>query len=253
MEKKNNGLKKTLKVFGYILCGLIVTLAAFSIFVTTASKKDSDGTVNIFSYQLRIVQSSSMEKCEYVDVDKYKIKDIKVKSCIFIETLPSNNEEASTWYSKLEVGDVLTFKYVYVKQETITHRIIEINKNENNDGYTIKLQGDNRNSEDGVAIQTIDTSLINSKNYVIGKVVGQSYLLGLLIYTLKTPVGIICVFIIPCLIIIVYEVTKIIRVFAIEKKEKVEKESNLKDKEIEDLKKRLEELENNKIDNKGDN
>ena len=42
-----------------------------------------------------------------------------------------NAEEAKAWYADLKVGDVLTFKYVYVRQETITHRIIDIEeKNE---------------------------------------------------------------------------------------------------------------------------
>ncbi len=252
MDKKNNIFKTILKVLGYILCGLVVALAAFSIFITAASKKDSDGTATVFNYQLRLVQSSSMEKSEYVDTSKYTIKDIKVKSCIFIEKIPDNDDSIDEWYSKLEVGDVLTFKYVYVKQETITHRIIEINKNENNQGYTIKLQGDNRSSEDGASIQTIDTSLVDSKNYVIGKVVGQSYFLGLLIYTLKTPIGIVCVFIIPCVIIIVYEIIRIVRVFVSEKKEKINNEMDLKNNEIEELKKRLEELEKDKVKDKGD-
>ena len=217
----------------------------FSVFITISSKKDSDGTATIFNYQLRFVKSASMESCEYVDTSNFEIKDIKVKSCIFIETVPEDDKEADDWYASLKVGDVLTFKYVYTKQETITHRIVDITK-KSNDGYIIKLQGDNRNDKDGTLIQVIDTSLTNSNNYVIGKVVGKSYVLGLVIYALKTPVGIICIFIIPCVLIIIFEIIKIVKVFTLEKKEKLEQESFSKDKEIEELKKKLENLQKDK-------
>ena len=242
LKPKKNTLKIILKTVEYIFVGIIAALAIFSISITIASKKDSDGTVTVFEHQLRFVKSSSMEKCDLVDVSNYKIKDIPVKSCVFIEVVPTEESKAKEWYSSLEVGDVLTFKYVYTKQETITHRITEITPNDNNDGYTITLRGDNRNSEDGVSAQIIDTSLADSNNYVIGKVVGQSYALGLLVYAMKTPVGIVCIFIIPCTLIIVWEVIRIVRAFSAEKKEKVLAAGQEKDAEIEKLKRQIEEM-----------
>ncbi len=242
IKPKKNTLKTILKVIEYIFAGLIAALAIFSISITIASKKDSDGTVTAFGHQLRFVRSSSMEKCDLVDVSGYKIKDIPVKSCVFIEVVPTEEPEAKEWYSSLEVGDVLTFKYVYTKQETITHRITKITPNDSNDGYTIMLQGDNRSSEDGASTQIIDTSLADSSNYVIGKVVGQSYALGLLVYAIKTPVGIVCIFIIPCTLIIVWEVIRIIRAFSSEKKEKALAVGQEKDAEIEKLKRQIEEM-----------
>ena len=233
-------IKIVLKTLSYILFSLIIILAVFSVVITISSKKDSDKTANLFGYQLRFVESSSMEKCELTDVSNYKIKDIKVKSCVFIETVPENDNQALDWYSNLKVGDVLTFKYVYTKQETITHRIISIEKNSSN-GYTIKLMGDNKTENSNLSIQTIDTSDTDSKNYVIGKVVKVSYPLGLLIYTLKSKVGIICVLIIPSLLIIIWEVIRIVRAFIEDKNEKNKKESDLKDLEIERLKRELEE------------
>ncbi len=242
IKSKKNTLKVILKVIGYVFAGIIAALAIFSISITIASKKDSDGTATVFNHQLRFVKSSSMEKNEYVDVSKYKIKDIPVKSCVFIETVPVDDAKAKEWYSSLEVGDVLTFKYVYTKQETITHRIIDIKPNESNEGYTITLQGDNRASDEGVSTQTINTSLTNSSNYVIGKVVGQSYALGLFIYAIKTPVGIVCIFIIPCTLIIVWEIIRIVRAFSSERKEKALAVGQEKDAEIEKLKKQIEEM-----------
>lgn len=241
-KKKKSVFKTVLKTLGYVACGIVAAAAVFAVAITIASKKDSDGTATVFGHQLRFVQSASMEKSEYVDVSQYKIKDIKVKSCVFIETVPEDEEKAEEWYSCLEVGDVLTFKYVYTRQETITHRITDIAKNEGKAGYTITLMGDNRTSETGTSAQVIDTSLTSSSNYVIGKVVGQSYVLGLTVYALKTPVGIICIIIVPCCLIIVYEVIRIIRVFAGEKKEKQLAVQKGKDEEIERLRKQIEEI-----------
>ena len=84
----------------------------------------------------------------------------------------------------------MTFKYVYARQETITHRITEITEKPAG-GYVIKLEGDNKNSDTETLAQTIDTSLADSPNYVVGKVTGQSYVLGLLITALKSPVGLV--------------------------------------------------------------
>ena len=242
IKPKKNALKAILRAVGYFFVAIIAALAVFSISITIASKKDSDGTATAFGHQLRFVRSSSMEKCDLVDVSGYRIKDIPVRSCVFIEVVPTEEPEAEEWYSSLEVGDVLTFKYDYTKQETITHRITKITPNEGNGGYTITLQGDNRSSEDGASTQTIDTSLADSGNYVIGKVVGQSYALGLLVYALKTPVGIVCIFIVPCALIIVWEVIRIARALSSERKEKALAAGQEKDAEIEKLRRQIEEM-----------
>ena len=96
--------------------------------------------------------------------------------------------------------------------------------------------------------QTIDTSLTDSPNYIIGKVTGQSYVLGLLVYAFKTPVGIVCLIIIPCLIIIAFEVIRLVKVFGKDKKEKQQAEKKKQEDEIEELKRQLAELQNKKND-----
>ena len=99
----------------------------------------------------------------------------------------------------------------------------------NGNGYILRLAGDNKNSKENLE-QVIDTSLREtSGNYVIGKVTGESYAFGLLIYALKSPVGIVCIVIIPCLIVIVM-------------KQKEEDEKKQKEDEIEELKRKLAEL-----------
>lgn len=249
MEKKgilkNEMLKKALKIAGDVLLYVLIAIALFVLVVSITSKKDSDGTATVFGRQLRFVQSDSMAECDLTDVSGYKIKSIPVKSCVFIEVVPEGEEEQAEWYADLEVGDVLTFKYVYTKQETITHRIIDIEKN-GTGGYIITLEGDNKNSDSNLLTQTINTSLTDSPNYVIGKVTGQSYLLGVLVYAFKTPVGIVCLIIIPCLIIIAFEVMRLVRVFGSDKKEKMKAEQEKQANEIEELKRQLAALQQNR-------
>lgn len=242
-NEKNSLLKTVLKIGGDVLLFLVVAFALFVLIVSIAAKKDTDGTATVFGTQLRFVQSDSMAKCDLTDVSGFEIKSIPVKSCVFIEVVPEDAEKKAEWYKKLKVGDVLTFKYVYTKQETITHRIINI-KDNGAGGYFITLEGDNKTSESNLLTQTINTSLSDSPNYVIGKVTGQSYALGLMVYAFKTPVGIVCLIIIPCLIIIVFEVLRLVRVFGGEKKERIKAEQAKQASEIEELKRQLAALQN---------
>ena len=130
------------------------------------------------------------------------------------------------------------------KQETITHRVID--KEEYNDGFVFHLRGDNINEDGTTSTQIIDTRKTESFNYIIGKVKGVSYPIGLVITALKSPVGIVGMIIIPCVILIIFEIIKIaneVNKDKIEKNKDKEKELEIKNLELLELKKRLEELE----------
>ncbi len=244
MAENVKGKSRLRKIFGVIRTIVIYLFFAFclaSLAIAVTSKKDTDGTVIVFGRQMRIVVSPSMEKCEATDVSGYEIKDIRVKSMVFIETVPTEEKAATEWYGKLKAGDVLTFKYVYARQETITHRITEITEKPAG-GYVIKLEGDNKNSDTETLAQTIDTSLADSPNYVVGKVTGQSYVLGLLITALKSPVGLVCIVIVPCSIIVIFEIVRIVGAVTEEKKKKQLEQQAEKDRELEELRRRLAEL-----------
>lgn len=240
--KENGTIKKILKIGLDVLLYVFIALCILSVVMTSTAKKGKDGTAQIFGVQLRIVTSDSMAKCEMTDVSDYKIKSIPIRSMIFIQLVPEDEEKANEWYRELKEGDVLTFKYVYTEQVTITHRITKITEKDTG-GFIIELAGDNKNSESGQLYQKIDTSDMFSTNYVIGKVTGKAYLLGFFISLIKTPVGIVFIVMLPCLIIIVLEVLKITNVFAKEKKQKHIEEQKKKDDELEELRRRLAELE----------
>ena len=229
------------KIAGNVLLYVILAIALFVVVLSIATKKDADGAVTVFGKQIRIVRSDSMEKCEETDVSGFDIKDLPIKTLLVIDVVPTDAEEAKEWYKSVREGDVLTFRYKYTEQVTITHRVIKITEKEG--GYIIELAGDNKASEDTLT-QVIDTSDTESYNYVIGKVVWANFPLGWLVYALKTPAVVTCVIIIPCLIIIVLEIIKIVNVLGEGKREKIKEEAQKKDAELEELKRRLAALEN---------
>lgn len=243
--------KKTKKLGSVVLDVLLYVFLAICIFcvvVTLFSKRDADGAVEVFGYQMRVVTSESMAKCEHTDVSAYKIKDLPLRTMIFVKVMPDDPTEADEWYRSLKVGDVLTFRFVYTTQVTITHRVVAITEKETG-GFIIDLAGDNVNDESGQLYQSIDTSIPYNTNYVIGKVVGQSYPLGVAMSFLMQPAGIILIIILPCVIILMMEVFKIIKVLSADKREKEREEKEKKDSELEELRRRLAELEKDKAGN----
>ncbi len=239
MKKKS----KVLKIIANVILYFFVAVGLFSVIMTIFSKQDVDGAVKILGKEFRIVQTASMEKNENTDVSDYKIKDISVGSMIIVDTVPTEQEKAQSWYGDLKIGDVLTFRYYIAgTQYTITHRIIKIDKN-SGEGYTIRLKGDNVGSEDaepgGIIVQEIDTSAVGSFNFIIGKVTGQSKLFGFIISSLKKPIVLALIIIVPCVIIIIFEIFKIVTLLRGDKKKEREEEKKKQTDEIEELKKQL--------------
>lgn len=228
-----------------VLMYIFLAVCLFSVFVTVLSKQSRDGVAEVFGYQMRIVTSDSMSESEFTDVSAYEIKDIPIRSMVFVKVIPEDPEDADEFYRGLKVGDVITFRYAYTTQVTITHRITSITENETG-GFTIELAGDNKTSPDGQLIQKIDTSAPNSTNYVIGKVTGQSYLIGLIMSFFMQPIGIIFAVIVPCLVIILLEILKIANVLGADKKKRAQDEKESRENEIEALRRRVAELEEQK-------
>ena len=242
------GESKTKKIISIVLNTLLylfMGLCVVSLLLVTLSKKKGDDAINVFGYQMRRVISPSMEECEYTDVSDYDIKSLRVYTMIFIEAVPQDEAKRNEWYGSLKEGDVLTFKYTYVRQEVITHRIVDIDEN-GYGGYIITLQGDNISSPEGAMSQVIDTSDEGSFNYVLGKVVGQSYILGKTISILNSTAGMVFLIIVPIIIIFGLEVVKLVRLLTQDKREKRIEEQKAKDEELEILRRKIEQLENEK-------
>ncbi len=238
----NEKVKKILNIVVNVLTYVFFAICLFALALSITAKRDADGAVTVFGMQARIVVSDSMAKSDRTDVSEFEIKDIPVRSMVFIELVPEDEKEADAWYAKLVKGDVLTFRYLYVQQETITHRITHIEEKATG-GYIIDLEGDNKASDANTLTQRIDTSLTDSPNYVVGKVVGQSFPLGLLLTALKSPVGIVCIVIVPSVIIAIFEVIRIVNAVNEDKKKKDRETQQKRDEEFEEMKRKLELLE----------
>ena len=241
--KKRSVLKTIWSIVSNLILSLFLITCVAALLLTVLSKRDIDGAATLFGYQMRVVTSDSMAENELTDVSAYEIGAIPVRSMVFVECVPEDEAEAAEWYANIKVGDVLTFRYFYTSQVTITHRVAAIEKQDNG-GYLIELEGDNKNSETGQLMQVIDTSDTDSPNYVIGKVVGQSYPLGYLISLLQETLGMVLIVIVPCFLVILYEVIKIVSMVSASKRARMQDAEEKKDNELEELRRRLAELEN---------
>lgn len=281
-EKPLTGAKKLANIAMNVLLYVFIIVCLLLVVASISSKKSGTGAMTIFGHQARVVETQSMEwaddikiehlKLEGTDIDsldKLPLGEVPKNSLVFIEVVPEDPEQAKLWYDNLKVGDVVTFMYgeygvIAGRQPIITHRITKITPKLSG-GYLLELNGDNKGlteedktSPADTATQYIDTS-VESVNYVVGKVTSQSKALGNLIYIVKQPVGIICIVIVPCVIIIILEVIKIVSVLgedkkkkAEEEKQKMEEEKQKQESEIELLKKQLAALQNNVVSEKAE-
>lgn len=102
----------------------------------------------------------------------------------------------------LKEGDVITFASSDTRflNTIITHRIIKKNYDSKTGGYTFQTQGDNNNVADSALVQP---------NNIYGKVILKIPKLGYLQEFLATDGGWILVILLPCLIVISYDIVKL--------------------------------------------
>lgn len=255
---KKKIVKKILNIFINVILYFFLAICLFCLIVSVASKKDDAGATEIFGIKMYVVISPSMEKCADTPVDDFEIKSIPVYSMVFVEAAPDAEEDGreavDEWYAALKVGDVLTFRTddYGAPQLTITHRITAIEKLASG-GYRIELKGDNTGVYgDGTPVESgktkpltqviEDTSDETSPDYVLGKVTGSNRFIGWIVYSLQRPLGLVLVIIIPCAIIILLQIGRIVSAVTEDgRKKAAEKEKKTAD-ELEELKRQLAEL-----------
>ena len=190
LEDNDNGNSCCCSGGGGSFIGLIITcilavLCTAMVVITIISPKGADGASQIFGYELRIVESNSMEECDATDVSEYEIGSFSKNTMLIVALVPDREDEAFDWYSEVKVGDVLTVRYTYDRQITLTHRVTSITLNDDGKSYTIELQGDNVNSDASQLTQVIDTANTEGRNYVIGKVIWENYGIGSIVCGLQ--------------------------------------------------------------------
>lgn len=130
----------------------------------------------------------------------YDIATIPAGSLVVIRTVPP---DPGAFYDSLEVGDVLTFRYVHPasgERMNVTHRIVGIE--ESSGVYTYTLRGDSVADDPTNGSAQVVTS---DSGDVIGKVVGVSHWLGATVVLMSTWAGRLCLVVAPCIVLTVSE------------------------------------------------
>jgi signal peptidase len=236
MEETNpapNGAKRQHRIWGiiknivfYAALALIAVFAVFSI----VSRVNGD-TLRFGSDEVRIVLTGSMDG----EPTSYPIPTIKTGSAVIITDVPDDEKQADSFYAGLAVGDVLTFNYTQPSGAVVlvTHRIIQIQKDESSGVYVYFMKGDN---DSGIQKASSDSGLI------IGKVKSVSYGWGVFLTFLTGRWGLGLLVIFPACCICLYEIGKIVYLVREDKNKAALEQKAAADEKIKQLEQQLQEL-----------
>lgn len=181
---------------------IVATLAIIGL-IAGYSYHLNGNSFNFGDTEVKVVISSSMDG---EPREEYPIETIPVKSLVVIHDVPSEESDRESFYSSLNVGDILTFYYnnpVSGERMVVTHRIIDIQSTTDASGdahYTFTLKGD---SVDDDPTNTSTQTVTSDSGDVIGKVVGVSLVLGEIVVFLSSWFGKFVVIAVLCTAIIV--------------------------------------------------
>ena len=184
LKKKENFFKYTISVLSYALfIWLLLIGGTLLLYVADIKIRAAKGDFSAPVFNAYVVLSGSM-------LPEIKVKDIVVTKKIAAE--------------ELEVGDIITFiapdsRYGGI---SITHRILDKYYDEALGSYTYRTKGDANN--------VADSSLVPNAN-ILGKVILKIPKLGYLQDLLSSKGGLIIVVLIPCLVILSYDIMKILK------------------------------------------
>lgn len=171
-------MKNPRKVFSYIIKTIKVLIyTGLVLFIAIVLlQKFSNNSITLFNYRMFTVLTGSMQP-------KYNIGDVLLCKEVDVETL--------------EVGDDISYlgKEGSYKNKVITHRIVKIEKDKNNE-LLFHTQGLTNSVEDPVV----------KENQIYGKIVRNMGLLSYIHKLISTPGGFyLCIFI-PLMILIGSEI-----------------------------------------------
>ncbi len=181
-------VKKTLhfitSIFMYAILGILVIAGTMMLIYFIDIKINvAKGTYTAPIYGAYIIISESM------------VPTIQVQDAIVIKRVEGED---------IKVGDIITFTSTDTRFPgvTITHRVVEITKDEKGK-YLFRTKGDHNN--------TADFTLID-EDHVNGKVVLKIPKIGYIQYFLTQSYGWIIAVVIPCLGIVIYDIMKLCKV-----------------------------------------
>lgn len=240
--------KKIVNIISYVFMGLLIV---FDVVVLSAkvNMKSPDGGLNFFGTEIRLVQTGSMTGSDelYNANPDWEIKRIDVNDAVFVKLAPDVSSDAQVledYYGSFKLGDVMTFYFQMGTNIPVTHRIIDIQKTAYN--YKFTLMGDNPTGDQTVSKYSPTQVVYSDSGLVIGKVTGVNKFMGnFLAAFVGNKVVLALVVIVPCGILMIYEIGKIVYYLIKNKQEAQREQDELKAKEKEEEhKKELESQEN---------
>lgn len=184
--------KKTFRLLhkilnGTLICLLVIVAGFFVTYFVTRKVAEKKGTIP--SFGLYTVISPSMTP----NIDVYDV--------VFVQKAEEND---------LKIDDVITFysTNAFFGNTPITHRIVEI-LDVPNSGTMYRVKGD--------ANESADNEKVIPKN-VIGKVMFKIPKLGKVQFFLASKKGWLLAIIIPAVVIMIYDIVKLIKLINIKKK-----------------------------------
>ena len=184
IKKKENIFRYIVSVMSYALFIFLLLIGGtLLLYIDDIKIRAMKGDYSAPVFNAYVVMSGSM------------LPTIQVKDIVVTKKVPEE---------KLEVGDIITF----ISPDTrfggisVTHRIIEKYYDESIGSYSYRTQGDNNNVADSV--------LVPNKN-ILGKVILKVPKLGYLQDILSSKGGLIIVVLIPCLVILSYDIMKLLK------------------------------------------
>lgn len=191
LRKKENWFKYTVSVLSYALfVWLLLIGGTLLLYVADIKIRAAKGDYSAPVFNAYVVLSGSM------------LPEIAIKDIVVTKKVPQE---------ELDVGDIITF----ISPDTryggisITHRIIEKFYDQSLGTYTYRTQGDNNN--------VADSALVPNAN-ILGKVILKIPKLGYLQDLLASKGGLIIVVLIPCLVILSYDIMKIFKSIGVKTK-----------------------------------
>ena len=184
LKRKENILRYIISVLSYALfIWLLLVGGMLLLYVADIKIRAAKGDYSAPVFNAYVVLSGSM------------LPEIEVKDIVVTKKVSADD---------LEVGDIITFiapdsRYGGI---SITHRIIEKYYDESLGSYTYRTKGDANN--------TADSSLVPNDN-ILGRVILKIPKLGFLQVLLASKGGLIFVVLIPCLVILSYDIMKILK------------------------------------------
>ena len=184
IKKKENMFKFGVSVLSYALfIWLLLIGGTLLLYVADIKIRAAKGDYSAPVFNAYVVLSGSM------------LPYIEIKDIVVTKKVPAED---------LEVGDIITFITPDSRYDgiSITHRIQEKYYDESLGSYTYRTKGDNNN--------VADSALVPNAN-ILGKVILKIPKLGYLQDLLSSTGGLIFVVLIPCLVILSYDIMKVIK------------------------------------------